>query len=87
MADEVELTSEGHTALIAFIEDEAHHLRQRQDGVFGLLWVNIHQCMDVVQRVHKKVRVDLIFQILQLLLQVLLLQSFQLLLVVAILEE
>jgi len=42
--------------------------------------------MDIVQRVHEEVRVDLVFQIFQLLLQILLLQPDELLLVVAMLE-
>ena len=86
VADEVELAVERNTVLVALVEHKAHHLRQFQYRVLGFLWVYVHQRMDVVQRVHEEVRVDLVLQIFQLLLQVLLLQGDELLLVATGLE-
>ena len=86
VADEVELTRQGHPFLVTFVKDEAHHLRQFQDGRLGFLCIDVNQRMDVVQRVHEEMGVNLIFQILQLLFQALLLQMDKFLLVVARLE-
>ena len=86
IADEIELTGEGHAFLVALIEHVAHHLRQLQDGGFRLLGIDVNQCMDVVECIHEEMGVDLVFQILQLLFQILLLQSEQFLLIVARLE-
>ena len=54
--------------------------------MLGLLGVDIHEGMDVVERVHEEVRVDLVAQVFELVLEVLLLQLCHLLLVVALLE-
>ena len=86
VADEVELTGERHALLVAFVEHKAHHLRQFENGVFRLLRVDVHKGVDVVERVHEEVRIDLIAQVFQLLLQVLTLQLSQPLTVVATAE-
>ena len=81
VTDEVELACNRHQFLIALIEHVAHHLRQLQYRVLGLLRVYVYECVDVVQRVHEEVRINLVAQILQLLFQILLLQPQQLFLV------
>ena len=80
------LPIERHHLFVTLIEHEAHHLRQFEDGLFRLLGVYIHQRVDIVQRVHQEVGVDLVFQILQLLFQVLLLELLQPLAVATLLE-
>ena len=83
---ESNLTIERHDLFVAFVEHEAHHLRQFEDGLLRLLRVNIHQRVDIVQRVHQEVGIDLVFQILQLLFQVLFLQLLQPFAVATLLE-
>ena len=78
MTDEIELTTQGNPFLITLIEYETHHLRQFQDRILSLLGVDIHQCMDIIKCVHEEVRIDLVPQVFQLLLQVLLLQCHEL---------
>ena len=80
------LTVEGHTLLVALVEHEAHHLRQFEDGGLRLFWVDVYQGVDIVEGVHEEVGIDLVFQIFQLLFQILLLQVVHFLLVAALLE-
>ena len=62
---------ERHRMITTLIEQVAHHPGHIYNAVLCLLGVNIHQCMDVVERVHDEVRVDLVTQVAQLLLEAL----------------
>lgn len=73
--------------LIAVIEDIPHQLRQLDDTLLGFLRVNIDQCVDIIQRVHEEVRINLVFQIFQLLVQILVLQLLEFLLTLILLEQ
>ena len=77
MTDEVDLIRQRHPLLISLVEHKAHHLRQFQDRAFRLLRIDIHKGVDVVERIHEEVRIDLVTQVLQLLLQILVLQFGQ----------
>ena len=65
--------------IIALVEQVAHHPGHIHNAVLGLLGVNVHQRVDIVQRVHNEVRVDLVTQVVKLLLQTLLLELGQML--------
>ena len=58
---------QGHQLLSAFVESEAHDTRQFDNSLFGFLGINIHKRMDIVERVHQEMRVDLIAQVGKLL--------------------
>ena len=53
------------------IQHISHHFRQLYHGGLCSFGVDINQCVDVVQRVHKEVGVDLILQSILLRLQIL----------------
>ena len=77
MADEVQLARQRHTLFVALVEYEAHHLRQFDDGFLRLRRVDVDKSVDVVERIHEEVRIYLVAQVLQLLLQILTLQLDQ----------
>ena len=77
MAEKVELACQGDILLVPFVEDVAHHLRQLHDSALGRLRVDVHQRVDVVERVHEEMRIYLVAKVFQLLFQVLLLQRGQ----------
>ena len=86
VTDKVKLPRQRHNLLITLVEHKTHHLRQFQDRILRLLRVYVDKGMDVVECIHEEMRIDLIAQVLQLLLQVLLLQFGQSLTVVATAE-
>ena len=63
-----------HGAPRAFVQGVAHHLRELQQRSLRALGVDVHEREDIVERVHKKVRIDLETQIRELLLEHLLFQ-------------
>ena len=63
------------------VEHVTHHLRKLDHGVLGRLGVDVDQRVDVVERVHKEVRVDLVFQVIHFGLKVLALERLHLLFV------
>ena len=83
---ELHLFGNGHQFMVALVEHIAQDFRQLDDSLLGPLTVDVDQRMDVVQRVHQEVRVQLVLQVLQLLLEVLFLKSGHLQLVTALLE-
>ena len=70
VADEVGFLAQGDERTLAVVEHVAHHLGEDEHGVLGFFGIDVDECMDVVERVHEEVRIDLILQILELLLQV-----------------
>ena len=84
---EVAFFLQWYKGVVALVEYIPHHLRHNDDSPLCLLRVDVYQGVYVVESVHKEVRVYLIFQISQLLFQVLFLQVAQLLLVFVRLEK
>lgn len=70
VVDGFSLAPEGNETPFAIIEDIAHHAGEENDGRFGLFGVDVDQSVDIIERVHEEVRIDLIFQILHLLLKI-----------------
>lgn len=70
VVDGFSLAPEGNETPFAIIEDIAHHAGEENDGSFGLFGVDVDQSVDIIERVHEEVRIDLIFQILHLLLKI-----------------
>ena len=64
-----------------FVEDVSHHLREFDDGAFGRFRVDVDQGVDVVERVHEEVRIDLILQIIHFGLEILAFEGLHLLFV------
>ena len=63
------------------VQHVTHHLRKLDHGVLRGVGVDVDQRVDVVERVHEEVRVDLVLQVVHLGLQVLPLEGLHLLLV------
>lgn len=72
-----EFLAKGYFLFRSFVENEAHDLRQFDDRLLCLFRLNVNQGMDVVERIHQEVGVDLILQVLELLLKVLALELGQ----------
>lgn len=70
VVDGFSLAPEGNETPFAIIEDIAHHAGEENDGRFGLFGVDVDQSVDIIERIHEEVRIDLIFQILHLLLKI-----------------
>ena len=66
--------------LLRVVEHIAHHLREFDYDLLGRLGVNINHRMDVIERIHEEVGIDLILQIIHLRLQCVTLHGHHLLL-------
>ena len=75
--DKRHLLGQRHSLPIALIEHVTHHLRQFQNSFLCLRGVDVDEGVDIVERVHEEVGIDLKTQIFQLLFQILLLQLSQ----------
>ena len=73
---ELDVLLERNGLVPRFVEDVTHHLRQLDHGVLRIGGVDVDQRVDVVERVHEEMGVDLVFEIIHFGLEVL---SFELL--------
>ena len=73
---ELDVLLERNGLVPRFVEDVTHHLRQLDHGVLRIGGVDVDQRVDVVERVHEEMGVDLVFEIVHFGLEVL---SFELL--------
>ena len=64
--------------MVGLIEDITHQLRQVDNALLGLLGVDVDKGMDVVEGVHEEVRMQLITELVEVLLEVYLLEVFHL---------
>ena len=76
----------GHQMLVGLVEHIAHDSGEDEDGFLGPLGIDVYQRMDVVERVHVEMRINLILQISQLLTERTAFQLAHLLLVLQVLE-
>ena len=68
--EKLHLARQRNELLAAFVQNVAHHLRQFDDGSLGTFGVDVYEGMNVVERIHEEVGVNLILQILHLLFEV-----------------
>lgn len=54
-----------------FVENVPHHLGQFDDGAFRVFGIYVDQGVDIVERIHEEMGVDLVSQIIHFRLQVL----------------
>ena len=59
---------------VAIVEHVSHQFREHLNRLLRLCWVDAHQRVDIVERVHEEMWVDLVFQVGQLLVEVFMLQ-------------
>ena len=71
----------------SLIQHITHQFGKLYNRTFRLPRINIYQCVDIIQRIHKKMRVYLILQILQFGLQALVFQFLQHFFIAKRLEE
>ena len=79
--DELNVLVERDDFASRIVEHVAHHLRKLDHGVFCIFRVDVDQRMDVVERVHEEVGIDLVLQIIHFGLHVLLFELLHLLFV------
>lgn len=79
--EELDVAAERDDLASRVVEHVAHHLRELDDGILGALGVDVNQRVDVVERVHEEVRVNLVLEVVHLGLHVLALELLHLLLV------
>ena len=81
VSDELDVLFERNALAPRIVEDVAHHLREFDHGLLCIFGIDVDQGVDVVERVHEEVRIDLVFEIIHLRLEVLALERLHLLLV------
>lgn len=72
-------SAERDILVVALVEQVPHHPGHVHDAVLGLFGIDVHEGMDVVERVHDEVGVDLVTQVIQFLLEALFLELSQML--------
>ena len=69
--DELDVLFERYGFAARFVENVPHHLGQFDDGAFRVFGIYVDQGVDIVERIHEEMGVDLVSQIIHFRLQVL----------------
>ena len=78
---ELDVAVERNPLAARIVKYITHHLRKLDHGALGILGIDVDQRVDVVERIHEEMRVDLVLEVIHFGLQVLLFQLLHLLLI------